>query len=200
MIVITSPDIVTNEFDCISEMFQGGLSLLHIRKPGFSVIEMQHYLDRLPVSFRDKLVLHQHHELTTAFGINRMHVRKQDRIFFTPDRLSKPLRCYSTGTHTIEEYNNLSDRYQYAFLSPVFESISKPGYQSEKNILTSLANRTNYNTQLVALGGIDASNIRPVLKKGFDNIALLGAIWNSDDPVLSFQKCRDEFNTVKNLK
>jgi len=204
MIVITSPDIVTNELEIISEMFREGLSLLHIRKPDFSKTEMQYYLDRLPASFRHKLVVHQHHELAAAFGINRIHIKKQDRMLFTsaiatPDRFLKPVRCYySTGAHTIEEYNNLPDRYQYAFLSPVFTSISKPGYQSQQNLLETVKNRTNPNTKLIALGGITISNMALALENGFDDIALLGTIWNSTDPIKNFRECLQHYTIITN--
>ncbi|WP_300485345.1 thiamine phosphate synthase [Flavobacterium sp.] len=197
MIVITSPDSVTNEFDIISEMFQEGLSLLHIRKPDFSITEMQQYLDRLPILFRHKLVLHQHHELAEAFGINRIHIRESDRA--TPDRFPKPVRCYySTGTHTVKEFNNLQDHYTYAFLSPVFKSISKPGYQSSENLLETIKNRTNHNTKLIALGGITISNMALAMESGFDTIALLGTLWNSPDPVKNFRECLHHYNTIKN--
>jgi len=194
MIVITSPDKVTHEFEIISEMFREGLAIIHIRKPDFSVVEMQHYLDQLPVAFRDRLVLHNHHKLAEACGINRLHIRESDRA--TPDRFLKPVRCYSTGTHTVEDFNNLQDHYAYAFLSPVFESISKPGYRSSENLLEAVKNRTNHDIKLVALGGITVSNMATVFENGFDDIALLGTIWNNTDPVQRFRECQHQYNTI----
>lgn len=199
MIVITSPDSVTNEFEIISEMFQEGLSLLHIRKPDLSITETQRYLDQTPVAFRDRLVLHQHHKLAAAFGINRFHIKKQDREQFTPDRFSKPVSCYySTGTHTIEEFSNLQDLYTYAFLSPVFESISKPGYQSSENLLETVKSRTNSNKKRIALGGITISNMALAMENGFDDIALLGTIWNSTDPIKNFRECLQHYTIITN--
>lgn len=200
MFVITNPDNVTNEFTIISKLFQEGLPLLHIRKPHFTMAEMQHYINQIPVEFHSKLVLHQHHVLADTFDINRIHLKEQNRFLFTPDRCSKTIRHYSTSVHSIEAFNNLPESYQYAFLSPVFESLSKPGYRSEADLLKSPENRMNHTTQLIALGGIDPSNIRSVLQSGFDGIALLGTIWKSNDPILSFRKCRDQSNTIKNLK
>lgn len=197
MIVITSPDNVTHEFEIISEMFREGLAVLHIRKPDFSLIEMQHYLDQLPVAFRDRLVLHQHHKLAEAFGINRIHIRESDRMQFapaTPDRFLKPVRCYSTGIHSVKSFNNLPDIYQYAFLSPVFESISKPGYRSSENLLETVKNRTNHNTKLIALGGITLSNMTIAFENGFDDIALLGTIWNSTNAIQRFRECQHHYN------
>lgn len=219
MLVISSPVRVANEFEIIHKLFEAGLPLFHIRKPGFTIVEMQHYLEQLPVSFRDKLVLHQHHELADTFGIHRIHIKEQERSLFTPnftpnftpdvtpdvtpDRLSKPVRCttcYTTSVHTIATFNNLPEYYQYAFLSPVFESISKPGYPSTENLLEAVKKRTNKNTLLIALGGITATNTSIVLEHGFDGIALMGSIWNSDNPVADFRKCRDQRNTILNPK
>ena len=196
MIVITNPSAISGEISTIESFFEEGLSLLHIRKPEFSEVEMAHFINQIKVEFRSNLVLHSHHQLAEDFGINRIHFSEKDRKHSHdfPARFSKPCR-YSTSTHSIEDFNSLKKDFEYAFLSPVFKSISKEEYYPEKDLFEALALRTNTNTKVIALGGIDSENIKKTLENGFDDVALLGSIWNNDNPVKQFKLCQQIAHT-----
>ncbi|OXA80019.1 thiamine-phosphate pyrophosphorylase [Flavobacterium aquidurense] len=191
MIVITNPFAISDEISIIDSLFEEGLSLLHIRKSDFSEVEMMKFINQINVKFRSNLVLHSHHQLAEYFGINRLHFSEKDRkdSHDFPARFSKPCR-YSTSTHSIEDFNSLGKDFEYAFLSPVFKSISKEEYYPEKDLFKALALRKNTNTKVIALGGIDFENIKKTLKNGFDDVALLGSIWSSKNPVKQFKLCQ----------
>lgn len=192
MIVITNPIPIVYEIDTIHSLFENGLELLHIRKPNFSEEEMKLFLSKIEMEFRSKLVLHQHHHLAEDFGISRIHFTEKDRIQWnkTSDKFQKPVRSISTSVHTMNDFNSLHTIFEYSFLSPVYQSISKPDYVGEINLLETLKQRTNFNTNLIALGGITAENISQTLEKGFNDIALLGTIWNSSNPIKNFKLCQ----------
>ena len=190
MIVITDPFFVEDEIDILHSLLEEGLSLLHIRKPDFSSLEMIQFLQQTKLEFRDKMVLHNHHELAEDFGIDRFHFSEKERnqSSSSPARFSKPCR-YSTSTHSIEDFNSL-ENFDYAFLSPVFKSISKENYSPEKDLFEEIKSRTNHETKMIALGGIDSENIQEVLEKGFDDFALLGSIWKNENPLKQFKLCQ----------
>ncbi|SFD25285.1 thiamine phosphate synthase [Flavobacterium phragmitis] len=196
MIVITNPFLVEDEIDILHSLFEEGLSLLHIRKPDFSELEMAQFIHQIKVEFRTNVVLHSHHQLAEDFGINRFHFsekeRKRNHDF--PARFPKPCRykneSKSTSTHSIEDFNSLKNDFDYAFLSPVFKSISKDNYHPEKDLFEEIKSRKNHKTKLVALGGIDSKNIQEVLENGFDDVALLGSIWNNENPLKQFKLCQ----------
>lgn len=192
MIVITNPSFVSDEINIIESLFEEGLSLLHIRKPDFSEIEMAQFIHQIKIKFRSNLVLHSHHQLAEDFGINRIHFSEKDRKHFQdfPARLSKSCR-YTTSTHAIEDFNQLEKDFEYAFLSPVFKSISKEDYHSEENLFEALKSRTNIHTKVIALGGIDIGNIKKTLENGFDDVALLGTIWKNENPLKQFKLCQE---------
>lgn len=187
MIIITNPTAVSDEINTIHSLFDNGLEFLHIRKPDYSETEMILLLTAIRSDLRNQLVLHSHHYLANEFGITHIHFTKKERS--NPFKVWNPERVTSTSTHSIEEFNTLRD-FEYAFLSPVYPSISKPGYETSENLLKSIKNRTNFQTKLVALGGISAENIAATLKEGFDEVALLGTIWNSTNPIKNFKKCQ----------
>ncbi|WP_269241502.1 thiamine phosphate synthase [Flavobacterium limnophilum] len=193
MIVITNPIPTTNEISTIHSLFKNGLELLHIRKPDFSVAEMKAFLLEIKLEFRQQLVLHSHHQLAPAFGINRIHLTQNIRKEISSETLylynEQGIRL-STSTHDIESFNDLRIFFEYGFLSPVFSSISKTNYESDTSLFESIKNRTNFSTQLVALGGIYSENISETIEAGFDDVALLGTIWNSNNPIENFKLCQ----------
>ena len=186
MIVITNPIPIANEISIIHSLFAEGLRLLHIRKPVFSALEMKVFLSEIECEYSNRLVLHNHHDLADEFGINRLHYSEKDRADSYP--FSK--KTCSTATHSIEDFNALHSIFDYAFLSPVFSSISKQGYTSKLDFPTAIEKRTNHKTKLIALGGIQFENINQALAFGFDDIALLGTIWCSENPLENFKKCQ----------
>lgn len=196
MIVISDPDPITNETAIINRLFEAGLKLFHIRKPCTSRVDMEKYIDEIHSSYHPKLVLHQHFEITAKFEIHRLHFTEKKRAAFNAIVLSLSEGrdwIFSTSTHSIEDFNTLSSLFQYAFLSPVFESISKAGYNPVFDLDKTMKRRENFSTRLIALGGIDNSNCRQVLHLGFDGVALLGAIWKTTQPVAIFKEC---LNTI----
>lgn len=193
MIVISNPIAIANEINIIHTLFEEGLELFHIRKPDFSEIEMAQFLHQIKMEFRKKIVLHSHHQIAEDFGINRIHLTEKTRKKITNKQLEEYKNTgflFSASTHSIEDFNDLENDFDYAFLSPVFLSISKENYKSKIDLLNAIKDRTNFNTKLVALGGIEAQNIKKTLDAGFDDVALLGTIWNSKQPIKNFELCQ----------
>lgn len=215
MIVISNPIPVENEINLIHSLFDEDLELLHIRKPDFTEAEMKAFLSHIGLEFSSRLVLHQHHQLAEDFGINRIHFSRKERIQclnnpIRPDASgSNHDRVKSTSVHSIVAFNAVNfgkpfrgfsierveskstDNFEYAFLSPVYPSISKPGYVSKSKILEKVKERTNFSTKLIALGGISSENVKEALENGFDDVALLGTIWNSSNPIENFKQCQE---------
>ncbi len=175
-IVITNPVSLPNEIQIIHQLLDDGLEMLHIRKPEYSELDYRSFVSCIHSYYRDKLVLHQFHSMAEEFGINRLHFTSQKRNE-TSDWNNYSDFILSTSVHSIEEFNELPDCFEYAFLSPVFPSISKIGYISETNLLDEVKRRTNFQTKLIALGGITNENGQLAIGNGFDGVAMLGSIW-----------------------
>lgn len=195
--VITPEKIVQNETRIINGMFCEGLDLLHIRKPMLSREKMENFLLHIDERFYPQLVLHGYYDLGKDFSISRFHFREADRS----NGIDRPYRrkyIISTSVHDIETFNALEQCWEYAFISPVFPSISKKGYGEDSNILQEMNKRTNDHVRLIALGGINEKNILNVFERGADGAALLGAVWESKQPLDTFKKCRQNIPGKKN--
>lgn len=186
MIVISNPTAIANEINTIHALFKSGLELFHIRKPTFSAEEIKSFVTAIGLEYGNKLVLHSHHHLAEVLGINRIQINR----VLNSDRVIPKKNIFSTSTHSINEFNSLSNDYDYAFLSPVYKSISKENYSSKIDLLEAIKERTNFNTKLVALGGIEAQNIKATLNAGFDSVALLGTIWKAEQALKNFELCQ----------
>ncbi len=178
-IIISNPVSLPNEINRINQLFDDGLELLHLRKPGYPEQEYRSLIESIKPGFHKRLVLHQFHSIAEEFDIHRLHFPKQKRRE-TTDWEQYSGFILSTSVHSIEEFNDLPNCFEYAFLSPVFLSISKAGYVSEKNLLEEVKKRTNFHTKLIALGGITFENGQLAIENGFDNVAMLGAIWQGN--------------------
>ena len=65
----------------------------------------------------------------------------------------------------------------YVTLSPIFETISKPGYGPSLG-LGILKGATALGIPIIALGGIHPGLAKPVINEGVDGIAVMGGIYN----------------------
>ena len=58
LIVITTPQFFEGEAAAVTSLFQNGLEILHLRKPGASAEEMEYFLRQLPMEYTDGIRLH----------------------------------------------------------------------------------------------------------------------------------------------
>jgi len=193
MIAITNPIPIPNEIDTIHSLFENGLELLHIRKPEFTELEMKNFIAGIGREFSKQISLHSHHQLALASGIHRIHFSEKRRLEIAEESLKNWKKSgykLSTSIHNMMDFEQLSNVFDYAFFGPVFESISKPNYASDIDFEKELYHRKNNKTAIIALGGITADKIKTALEYGFDDVALLGTLWNSNHPIENFKQCK----------
>lgn len=182
MIIVITPEVIYDqEVYWVNQLFKSGIDLLHIRKYGLQDSQLIDYVNSIDAIYRDKLVLHSHNHLSSLLNINRLHIREVDRTKGIHGQFIKN-KTLSTSVHNINDFNNLEPFWNYALLSPMFPSISKPGYGTSTTILSQLGDRTNIEVKLIGLGGIKMENVNEVRKENLDGVALLGAIWNNPIP------------------
>lgn len=195
LIVISDSDFKPGEAAVINALFHSGLDLFHIRKYGADEKALSDLIDGIDSRYKEKLVLNHHHALGKTLGLKRFHYAEKDRMDWEQQNWSglSSEYVYSTSVHSLEAYNSLPSHFSYAFLSPVFDSISKPGYQAAP---FDFSKKEDIPVKLIGLGGIRAENVQQAITRGFDGAALLGTIWNSENPVNTWCLCRDAMNQI----
>ena len=175
LIVITYPHNFNGEAQLITQLFQNGLPTLHLRKPELEVNDYENYINAIPKEYHNKIVVHYHTELLDKFDLKGVHFSSAQKVEDIGSKFT-----VSKSFHSIHEIENCDKRIDYAFLSPIFNSISKQGYKSNFEDKTELKNnlsKLNAKPKMHALGGIDNTNINHVKELGFDGATLLGYIW-----------------------
>ncbi|GAA4502043.1 thiamine phosphate synthase [Hymenobacter ginsengisoli] len=191
-----TPHDETVELPWLAQLFAANLQRLHVRKPGWSRVELANYVQAIEPQYRPRLVLHSHYDLAHEYGLGGIHLTEAARRAPGLARLLRGLGglSVSASLHTLAEVQQHRRRYNYVTLSPIFNSISKEGCPSGfdlaqvQAVLHKLAVRPGYRPQVVALGGLAAGNVARVREAGFAGAAVLGSIWQSPNPAATWRE------------
>lgn len=174
----------------VNACFQQGLQRLHLRKKDFREQDYRNYLGAIDAAFHERIVLTEHFGLLKEFDLGGVHLSSHIRdMSATWDELAmlQP-KAVSASFHDWEEIASAKKVFDYVFISPVFDSISKKGYKAGIDLEGAAAlKKTKANcTGIIGLGGVQADNIQLLKEKDFDGAALLGAVWEANNPVAAF--------------
>jgi thiamine monophosphate synthase len=180
--VLTLPEVFAGEVERLEELLEAGVLKLHLRKPGAAPEEFEELVERLASRWAERLVLHgnRRRELAMRYGIGQVHgpVRggeRKGRGVGGQGVGSGEEPAVSTSVHSWEELQALPPGLAYAFISPVFDSISKRGYEGNKRLLERPMGVLP--CMPVGLGGVGAETIGELLRQGWTGAAMLGWIW-----------------------
>lgn len=188
VIVVSSPDAIHDEQQNIVKLFAEGLSILHLRKKNHTEHQLRRFIESIPAQYYQLITLHSHYHLVAEYGLRGIHIP----YAYTGAVISgKPV---SISFHSTEEIGSASRQFEYGFISPVFDSISKQGYNGRFDLDELSQFLCNRNERILALGGIDEDNIERLRGKGFSGVALLGAVWQSDNPVAKFKRIKAKWD------
>lgn len=191
LIIITSPDFIPNESKLASALFAAGLKTLHVRKPGATKKDLKKFILEIPRKYHSRLVLHSHYSLAKEFNLKGIHLTEKTRKKKIPAVYDKRKHSLSASFHSTQDVAKSRRLYDYIFLSPVFESISKQGYKSAFQ-KEELHHFLSYHKNTIALGGIKPATLPTIQKMQFRGAATLGYIWQSAEPVKAFLKLKSK--------
>ncbi|WP_439184650.1 thiamine phosphate synthase [Carboxylicivirga taeanensis] len=175
-IVICYPSKLEKEVEALNALFEAGLEILHVRKPAYSEAEMIAFIDSIDAKYHNRIVVHSHLAIVEPKGLRGVHFTSYNRHLI--DDYSNKALPKSISVHSMSELINLSESFNYALLSPVFESITKEGYGpaiDQTNLKKYLAQI--HHVKVLALGGIDHKNVDVAKELGFDGVVLHGHLW-----------------------
>jgi Thiamine monophosphate synthase len=173
LIGITPSQSTPSEQERIIEFLANGIDFFHIRKPSLSVQELRDYLNVFPLEVRERLTLHANQSVALEMDLGGVHYNSKNPYPNScPTGLRKSYSC-----HSLAEVENLRDTFDYVFLSPIYDSISKQGYKSHFS-LEDLKTSKAINDKVIALGGVSKDKFKELKDYGFGGAALLGALWH----------------------
>lgn len=192
-ILISSPIEIAEEVKTLTSLFDAGLDIFHLRKPGFTESQYIDIIEEIPAEYYEMIVIHDYFHLVERYSLKGIHFSTSKRVDYNKFHY---LKCHkSTSCHGFAEIESLEHNYDYMFLSPVFDSISKVGYSSAFDLtkLKEFAHSTDQN--IVALGGIDENSINKLSDIYFYGVAILGAIWYKKEVGKRVEAFREIYQT-----
>jgi thiamine-phosphate pyrophosphorylase len=194
-ILITSEQDNSAEKERLLHFFKNGLQLLHVRKPEMKEKELKAWLSQFETEHLRKMVLHQHHHLADGFPLRGIHLKEsfrrdlKDLSGFINRSRTKGFTV-STSFHDLEAVTKGASLFDYVFLGPVFSSISKKAYEGKG------LNVGDLSQNIIALGGIESTNISRAKELGYAGVAVLGAVWLAENPLEAFVQIYNEYQHV----
>lgn len=176
----------------ISRLFDAGLESLHLYKPGFSVDAIYEWLDQIGHNCWPHITLHVYEQWVTAtvggYHLSRAYLQHHS-LGETVARMLHG-QTISVSAHHPQDWVQWKDTVHAVVISPVFESISKPGHFPVELLDTWKETFTAHpgKAEKVALGGITPESVPALQEAGFDTIALSGWLWQQPGKALEHYK------------
>ncbi len=182
-IVITLPAIKEGETALVNSLFMHGeIERLHLRKPKATELEMEEWIRQIEAKYRDRIVLHDCHDLALRYGLGGIHLngRNPEAPSWVGEVQVQRQFTVSRSCHSLAEVEHYAPLCDYVFLSPIFDSISKEGYGAafSRRQLAEARRQGIIRPNVYALGGVSYDNLEEVRSLGFGGYAMLGAFWN----------------------
>lgn len=198
LILITSPTYFVEEDKIITSLFEEGLDILHLRKPDTAPMYAERLLTLIPEQYHKRIVVHGHFYLKEEFRLKGIHLNLRNPN--APEHYKGHISC---SCHSLEEVKERKRNYDYVFMSPVFNSISKQDYNAQYSPeeIKKAHKQGIIDKKVYALGGIDVHNIKEVKKYGFGGAAVMGAIWQKFDTCCDrdYSQIIEHFRKLKKL-
>ena len=175
IVAITSPKVMDEDVYLIKGLLAKGIDTIHLRKPESDIHACRKVLEALTPEQRARIIIHDYPELYEEFSLKGIHVNKN-----VPS-LPHDYKGYRTRScHSLEEVQRYKEEYDYVFLSPIFDSISKVGYRSgfTKEELLEASAMGIIDRKVIALGGVTFDKIPYLKKLNFGGAAMIGGIYH----------------------
>ncbi len=189
-IVILTPELdKVNETGIVNQLFDTGLELLHIRKIGYSTDRYRKYISEIQPEYRSRLVMHGGgFDMCNEFSVAGLHLTSAQRSL-SPVEISKyNANRMSSSFHKWSEITSCNLNFDYVFISPVFDSISKTNYKAGVDfrgldkMKLRLQELNRPVPEVFGLGGIDIPHLQILREHHFDGAAVYGAVWKAQNP------------------
>lgn len=194
LMVVTSEQDLLDETAAWEALREAGLTHLHLRKPHWNEARMAACLESLSPALRACVRLHDHHVLAARYRLGGIHLNA---------RHPSPPQGYSGNVsrscHTLEEVECHKGACEYVFLSPIFASISKRGYEAAftPGTLRAAAESGLIDARVVAMGGVTPDRLPLLQALGFGGAAVLGALWQAYARAADLNALRSAWDAFK---
>lgn len=184
--------------DIVLQAVQGGAAYVQLREKDLSTrdfVEEAIAVKKLLLPFHTPLIINDRIDVALACGADGVHIGQEDMPYATARKLMGQKVIIGLSVETwadVEASQNLD--VDYIGVSPVFATPTKTDTKEPWGLEGLRKIKSFSRHPLVAIGGINESNARMVVKAGADCLAVVSAVCSADDPAAAVAKLQSIIN------
>ncbi|RCK77746.1 MAG: Thiamin-phosphate pyrophosphorylase [Ignavibacteriae bacterium] len=190
-----------NIFDVITAAIKGGVSAIQLREKDCSTrefIELAREVKKIVSKFEIPLIINDRIDVAEVVQADGVHIGQSDMLYSDARTLLGYNSIIGISVENMSQAQEaISSDVDYVSISPVFLTPTKPEAQNFWGVDGLKEIRRLTDKYLVAIGGINATNVERVLTAGADGIAVVSAICASDDPENAARELKTIINKYK---
>ena len=173
LIIMTQPTYFVEEDKILSALFEEGLDMLHINKPGAEPLYAERLLTLLPKSCYDRISVHQHCYLTQEYDLRGIPIDNPRQA--VPDGFR---RHVTRSTPNIGDVKEMKKQHDYVMLHSLFDSLHDQVKASLSIEELGEARRLGIiDKKVYALGGMSLESVQMAKDLGFGGVVICGDLW-----------------------
>jgi thiamine-phosphate pyrophosphorylase len=185
----------------VLQAVQGGVSYVQLREKAISTrafVEEAIRIKTLLAPFRIPLIINDRIDVALASGAEGVHIGQQDMPYPAARKLMgrKAIIGLSVETWKDVEEAEAFDA-DYIGVSPVFSTPTKTDTKDAWGLKGLARIKTFSRHKLVAIGGINESNVEAVMRAGADCVAVVSAICAADNSEAAAGKISKLLHSIK---
>ena len=115
---MTQPTYFVEEDKILTALFDEGLDLLHVNKPGLELTYAERLLSLLPQRILDRISVHQHYFLKQEFDLRGIHIDRPEDV--VPDGIRRHI---TRSTSDVNDLKAMKKQCDYVMLHSLFDSL-----------------------------------------------------------------------------
>ncbi|MQY79528.1 MAG: thiamine phosphate synthase [Bacteroidetes bacterium] len=188
----------------VEQAVEGGVTMVQLREKELNTrefIKRSLNLKKLLSKYDVPLIINDRVDIALAVEADGVHVGQSDMPYEYVKRLIPEKMMLGLSVETLDQAVE-AEKYDldYLSVSPVFFTPTKTNLYREWGIegLRKLRSITKH--KLIAIGGINSSNVAEVIRAGADGVAVVSAICAAEDPKTTSKELKSIIEKIKKSK
>lgn len=184
-----------NIFEIIEAAARGGVGMVQLREKHSTTrqyIDKAIIIKKILAPYKIPLIINDRVDVALASDADGVHIGQSDMDYFTTRRLMPQGKIIGLSVESKEQALIANEfDVDYIAASPVFSTPTKHNTITEWGLdgIQWLKNISRH--KIVAIGGLNKSNIKKIYEAGADSIAVISAIISSEDPEVATRNLVD---------
>ena len=180
----------------LEEAILGGITIVQLREKNIFDLEYIRIAKEIkPIldKYKVPLIINDNIYVAKESGADGVHLGQKDSDVTKARQLLGEEAIIGLSIEEVTQAKNVDKLpIDYAAISPIFETDTKKDISIPLGIENTKIIRKMVKKPLLAIGGVNLSNITEILNIGLDGICVVSVIFNDINPKLSAQKLKEK--------